>query len=320
VRDAAREIAGVEGAALVETVPPQYGITFGAVHIEGRELATTDQIHAAAFVDPDYLPLLRIRMVTGRWFDATEQGRQDLVIIGEGAAGSWFPDGNAVGQRLRVGPTADWMTVVGVAADVPAQGLAVDEGLPQLHISRSAGSPREMLLLRTIRDPNAVEADLAVAIARIDDGVRVARMETMQSMLAASLERPRFNLLLMGTFAIIALILAAIGLYGVIAHAVGQRTREIGIRRALGARNPGIIGMVVRQGMRPVLPGLLAGLVAAALLGRLIENLLFGFDPRDPLTFVLVPAVLGLVALIACLVPARRAAAIEPLHALRPDV
>jgi predicted permease len=316
VRDAARSFSGVEGAALVETTPPEYGIAFGAVEIEGRELVEPAQIHAAAFVEPDYMPMLGIRMLEGRWFDASEAGREDLIVIGTDAARSWFPDGGAVGQRIRIGSGTDWMTVVGVAADVPAQGLAVNDGLPQLHIPRSANSPQEILLIRTARDAGPIRAELARAVSRIDDGVQLASVATMQSRLAASLERPRFNLLLMVTFAVLALVLAAIGLYGVIAHAVGQRTREIGIRRALGAGNGGIMGMVVLQGMRPVLVGSIVGLVAAMMLGRLMESLLFGFDPRDPVTFTVVPILLGLVAIIACLLPARRASAIEPVHAL----
>jgi predicted permease len=319
VRDAARSFSGVEGAALVETTPPEYGIAFGAVEIEGRELVEPAQIHAAAFVEPDYMPMLGIRMLEGRWFDASEAGREDLIVIGTDAARSWFPDGGAVGQRIRIGSGTDWMTVVGVAADVPAQGLAVNDGLPQLHIPRSANSPQEILLIRTARDAGPIRAELARAVSRIDDGVQLASVATMQSRLAASLERPRFNLLLMVTFAVLALVLAAIGLYGVIAHAVGQRTREIGIRRALGAGNGGIMGMVVLQGMRPVLVGSIVGLVAAMMLGRLMESLLFGFDPRDPVTFTVVPILLGLVAIIACLLPARRASTIEPVQALGSD-
>jgi ABC-type antimicrobial peptide transport system permease subunit len=164
-----------------------------------------------------------------------------------------------------------------------------------------------------------VRAALAAAAVRIDAEVEAPRVETVSALLAASLERPRFNLLLMATFAVLAVVLAAIGLYGVVAHAVGQRRREIGIRRALGARDEGIVAMVVKQGMRPVAIGIVIGLAAAAMLGRLMESLIFGLDPLDPVTFIVVPALLATVAVIACLLPARRAAAVEPLAALRTD-
>jgi putative ABC transport system permease protein len=272
-----------------------------------------------AFVTSVYVPLLRIRILEGRSFDATEDGRDDVVVVGEGVARTYFTGGSAIGQRIRLGSGASWRTIIGVAADVPAQGLATTGGSPQMHMPRTEESPEEILLLRTSRDGAAVRAALAAAAVRIDAEVEAPRVETVSALLAASLERPRFNLLLMATFAVLAVVLAAIGLYGVVAHAVGQRRREIGIRRALGARDEGIVAMVVKQGMRPVAIGIVIGLAAAAMLGRLMESLIFGLDPLDPVTFIVVPALLATVAVIACLLPARRAAAVEPLAALRTD-
>ncbi len=320
LRDAAGTLPGVEGAILVMSVPPEYGISFGALQVDGRGLNEPPQILATNYVGAEYIPLLGLRILEGRAFDAAEVEARNVVVIGESVARRYFAHRSSIGERIRISTEGDWLTVVGVAADIPAQGLARSStALPQLHMPHVASFPEETLLVRTARDPAVLREALASIAARIDQTIDAPRVESLTAMLAESLERERFNLMLMATFATLAVLLSAIGLYGVVSHTVGQRRREIGIRRALGAEDRGIVGLIVRQGMQPVLIGIMIGLVAAALLAQIIDSLLFGLDPHDPVTFAGVPLVLTSVAVLACLVPARRATRIEPFVALRTD-
>ena len=209
------------------------------------------------------------------------------------------------------------MTVVGVVGDVRQEGPAA-AAYPQLYVPLAQVSSRSLLIaVRTSGDPLALTPALKRAIAGIDPNLALGRVATMDERVAGTLARPRVNALLLGGFAATALVLAALGIYGVIAYGVVQRTRELGIRMALGARSDDVLRLVLRQGMMPVLAGLALGLGGAAAASRVLRGLLFGVGGTDPITYAGVAAFLAAVALLASYLPARRAALADPVVALR---
>jgi putative ABC transport system permease protein len=246
-----------------------------------------------------------------------------VAIVSQSLARRYWPGRDPVGSRLTFGDPADsattWMTVVGVVGDVRQEG-AVSPAYPQIYVPFAQVSSRSMVVaLRTGRDPLALVPALKQALARVDPNLALSRVTTMQQRLANTLARPRVNALVLAAFAATALILAALGIYGVIAYSVVQRTREMGIRVALGARAEDVLGMVMRQGLTPVLIGLGIGLGAAAVGSRVLRSLLYGVAATDLATYAAVAAFLAAVAVAASYVPARRAARSDPMTALRTE-
>jgi putative ABC transport system permease protein len=270
-------------------------------------------------VSPGYLQALGIPLLSGRPFD--EQDKADappVVIVNETFARHYWPNGEAVGKRIRTGDEKNpWRTVVGVVADVKQYGLDTPSTL-QLYLPHQQSPSQQMVLVvRTKGDPLSQVAAVRNEVWAVDKDQPVYNIRTMEQLMSKSVAQRRFNMLLLGIFAAVAMALAAIGLYGVMAYAVTQRTHEIGIRMALGAQARDVLKMVVGQGMILTLAGVGIGLVAAFALTRVISSLLFGVSATDPVTFGSIALLLTVVAFLACYIPARKAAKVDPMVALR---
>jgi putative ABC transport system permease protein len=265
--------------------------------------------------------LLRIPLVQGRYFTAEDDEKsQNVVIISEEFARRFYPGEDPVGKRLKPGDfesRAPWCSIVGVVRDVKHSGLD-SNARPHLYFPYTQKSWGNLTLVaRATSDPRSVFSGMREAVWAVDKDQPVSNLKTMDELFSASVSHRRFNLILLGLFAGAALLLAAVGLYGVMSYSVTERTHEIGIRQALGARGSDVLGMVARQGMALAGVGLLIGIAAAFALTRWMSSLLYEVSATDPLTFALVPLLIAGVALGAILVPALRATRVDPMVALR---
>ena len=234
----------------------------------------------------------------------------------------WQSPAAAVGRRIRLNDKAPWSTIVGIARDVtiPRTGRKSGGSMDlQLYLPFEGEFEAATLIIRTSGAVPELGRRLAREATAVDAAIRVRDVASVESLLSDELASPRFNMLLLVVFAGLALVLATVGLYGVIAYSVSQRTREMGIRLALGAGQPAVLRLVMSQGARLTIVGLVAGLAGAAALTRVMANMLYGVSPLDPTTFVLVGVVLGLVAVGASYFPARRATRVDPVVALRAE-
>ncbi|MBV8201268.1 MAG: ABC transporter permease [Acidobacteria bacterium] len=325
-----RQLPGVEAAAVADSVPPDREADADTYVIAGRPLARGElnPITSAPTVSADYFRALGIPLRRGRFFDRRDRlGSPPVAIISEAMARRDFAGEDPIGQRLKAsGPeVADnpYMEIVGVVGNTKYLGLASALDAAYYRASAQSGGQKQYLVVRAAAPaaPAVTAASLAPLLRRevqaIDRDVVVGAVATLQQALWDSVAQPRFRTLLLAAFAAVAVLLAAIGIYGVIAYAVAQRTHEIGVRMALGAGRADVLRLVVRQGANLALAGIGLGLVGALALTRVLAKLLFEVSPTDPLTFLLVPALLGVVALAASFIPARRAAMIEPHVALK---
>ena len=310
---------GVAGVATVSIVPFGYGNTANEVVIEGRP---DDPGGAKASADwrlvsPGYFRAMGIPLHEGRDFESRDGAGPGVVVVSEAMARRYWPGADPIGKRMRPRGGKDWMTVVGVAGDVAHRGL--DEApAPLLYFCAYSSNWNPMsLVVRTGSDPASVTTAARDAVHALDRDLPVSEVSTLESLRDASVAPQHFNTLLLALFAVLALTLASVGIYGVMAYAVSQRTHEIGIRMALGSPRRDVLRLIVAQAMRPTLAGIVLGLTAALAATRLMQSLLFGVSPRDPVTFLAVAAILVAVALAACLVPARRASRVDPMTALR---
>jgi putative ABC transport system permease protein len=260
---------------------------------------------------------MQLRVVKGRTFSESDSEKSPLVvIISETMARKFWPNEDPLGQRIGRGPDR-WREVVGVVRDVKHFGLDSDTPPTMYFPMRQAPARGMNLVVRTSGDPLSVAAALRQQVWAGDRNLAIANLGTMKDLVASSITQQRFILTLLACFAALALLLAAVGIYGVMSYAVTQRTHEIGIRMALGARVSDVLRLVFRQGLVLTLIGVAIGMALAFALTRLMKSLLFDVTPTDAMTFVMVAATLILVALFACLVPARRATKVDPLIALR---
>jgi len=325
-----RAVPGVQSAAGV-TVIPITGLSAQSNFIpEGR---ADDPANAISFnfrlATPGVFQTLRIPIKQGRDFDDRDvAGSPCVIIVNEAAAKTTWPNENPIGKRIP-GPRDGGggrtpCSVVGVVGDAHDDGLR-EAVRPQLYFA-SAQAPgalwfamqRSMFILaRTTGDPRAMTKQLQAAVARVDPALPMFDIRTMDERISASLATGKFNTLLLTALGGIGLLLAAVGIYGVVAYFVTQRTGEIGLRMALGATPGRVLRLVVGQGMRPVVLGIVVGVGLAGAASRLLASLVFGVGTRDPLTFLAVPAMLGLVALAASVLPARRAIRVDPTKALQ---
>ena len=247
-----------------------------------------------------------------------------MVLVNESFARHYFPNENPLGQRLKLGPARIWrgerltsFEIVGIVRDVKSAGLEAPSE-PAYYVSASQLPLEDMMILvRTTTDPASIVGAVRQAVWSIDPNQPISNVATLEKVVDDSIAQRRLNMLLMGLFGGLALLLSAVGIYGLLSHAVTQRTQEMGIRMALGAQVGDVLKLVLRQGMLLALIGEAIGLVAAFALTRLIRGLLFGVTPNDAMTFVAVVGVLTFVALLACYIPARRATKVDPLIALR---
>jgi len=287
---------------------------------DGRPVEVVDYYQ---FVIGDYFKVMQIPLRAGRDFgpqDITENA--PLVgIANEALVRQYFQNEDPIGKRIGWArdPQIHWITIVGVVGDVRHFGLDLPE-LPALYSPYTQINPWKRwmsIAARTEGNPNAMAQSIKQEIWKVDPQLPVSRVETMDEMTAGSFAARRFNMSLLTLFAGLALVLAAIGIYGVMSYAVTQRTQEIGIRMALGARTSDVLRIVLRNGMTLILIGIALGLGGAFVLTRLMVTLLFGVTPTDAFTIGLVSMVLIVVAFIACFIPARRATKVDPLVALR---
>jgi putative ABC transport system permease protein len=321
-------LPGVESAAVMNGLPPRREVDANDTVFESVPKDPKGPPHNVdfwQFVSSDYFRAMRIPLVAGRFFSA-QDGAQGpgVAVINETMARTFWPGKDPLGQRLKsYGREAKWLTIVGIAHDVKQQGLDRKTGTELYFLeSQSPATVNDApldfhVVLRGRRDPLDLAGPARAEIHRLDPTLPVAHVLPMEQVIHQSMARPRFVTLLVLLFALVALALAAVGTYGVLAYAVEQRTREIGVRMALGAKVGGILGMVLRQGMGLAASGLLLGLGLAVVLRHVLASLLFGVSPTDPMTLAGVALVLALVAAVACYLPARRAAAVAPAVALR---
>ena len=324
--DRARALPGVTAAALGTDAPVGDGLSYWGFAITGVEQPPPEVVQDAAVyrASPEYFHTFGLPLIRGRLFEAGDRVDRTLVaIVSEGLAQRYWPGRDPVGSRITFGDpsdsAADWMTVVGVVGDVRQDG-AVSPAYPQIYVPFAQLSNRSIVVaLRAGRNPLALAAPLKQALAGVDPNLALSQVTTMEQRIAGTLARPRVNALLLAAFAATALVLAALGIYGVIAYSVVQRTRELGIRVALGASADVVLGMVMRQGLSPVLIGLAIGLGVAAVGSRMLRSLLYGVAPTDLATYAAVAAFLTAVAVAASYLPARRAARSDPVKALRAE-
>src|SRR2546423_10089815 len=288
---------------------------------EGRPL-TVDENRDAMFssITGDYFRALQIPLLAGRTFESRDNADgPKVVIINETTAKRHFGSpAEAIGKRLSIWRDEKFMReIIGVVGDTKTGSLTGDGGM-QIYVPHAQDSHWNFmgLVIRTAGDPAAFAATLRREVQALDKDQPVYNVRTMDDVVAHSLSTRRVSMQLFAVFAIAALLLAAIGIYGVMAYSVTQRTQEIGIRMALGAQKSDVLGLVIRQGMTLSIIGVVVGLVGAFALTRLIASLLFGVAATDPLTFVAIPLLLLVVALVACYLPARRAARLDPKIAL----
>ena len=320
------ELPGVESAGVITFLPLSFnGMNF-AFSAEGHASPGDMKLPFALYraVSPDYFRAMGITLQRGRFFDAHDSGdAQPVILVSRRLAEQTWPNEDAIGKRLKIGPLDSpnpWLTVVGVVGNVRQAGLYGDERMdlyaPYAQERRVFVAPRD-LVLRTKGDPASVAGAVRQAVWSVDKDQPISHVRTMDQVFAAAISQERFQALLLGLFAALALVLACIGLYGVISYAVAQRTHEIGVRMALGARPRDVLRLVLRQGMSLTIVGLVLGIAIGSVATRVLSDLLYGVTARDPLTFVGVPILLLLVAFLACYIPARRATRIDPLVALR---
>jgi putative ABC transport system permease protein len=315
---------GVEAAGLGISLPPSELAISDTFEVEGQPPVAPEDIPAlpVVFADAGYFETLGIPVLSGRLFD--ERDRADsppVVLVNAAFAERYLPGEDAIGRRMKNGgperPDNVWMEIVGVVGDVPYEGLhAPPKPAFYLPFSQSQWNST-YVLARTAGDPDAFTRELRAAVAALDPERAVTDVRTLDERIAASLGAPRFRSRLFLSFCLLALVLAAVGIYAVTASAVAERTREIGIRIALGAGKRTVVGEVVRRAMRPAVAGLAIGFLAALALTQTLRGLLFGLGPTDPATFTVAAAVLLAAALLASWLPARRAAGADPVVALR---
>ena len=307
-----------ESAALAGNHPLDAGFTNSFV-VVGRESEASDWPEISIRrVTPEYFGTVGMTLVHGRLLAGTDDVRAaPVALINERAAAQFFPDRDPLGQQL--GFWGASRTIVGIVADVRFQGL--EQASPVAAYLPLAQAPSTggvyALMLRTDRDPASVAPTVERIARELDPELALVGVEPLDVTMSRSVAQRRFVMLLLGLFALLAIALAAIGIYGVLGYDVAQRTREIGIRMSLGARALDVVGLVLRQGLRLILVGLVTGLAAALALTRVMTSLLYGVTPADTVTMVAAVVVLTTFGLLACLLPARRAAAVDPSVALR---
>jgi len=317
-------LAGVKSAAVTTNLPLYRQGNSISISIEGRPAPPPGQelIVVTRIVSPKYFDTMSIPLLSGRQF-TDQDGRTSprAVVISETMARRYWPGEDPVGKRIgagRIQRPEDWIQVIGVVKDVRQFELTA-EPRPQMYLSyRQAGffAPRD-LVVKTDVDPASMAATVRNAVWEIDKDQPVSNIKTMEEIFLDSIARQRFSMLLLAIFAAVALVLAAVGIYGVMSYSVAQRTHEIGIRMALGAQTGAVLKLAVGYGLKLVVAGVAIGLIAAFALTRVMSTLLFGVTATDPMTFTLISLLLVFVAAVASYIPARRATKVDPIIALR---
>ena len=321
-----KTLPGVQAVATRSHVPiaADDGYANLSFAIEGRLPDAANR--STAFynaVSPDYFQTMEIPLLKGRPFEARDDRKsQSVIIINETLARRYFSGEDPIGRRMTLNDDPkeeDWATIVGIVKDTKPRAVDLTASPVAEMYMPFAQEPQSStaLMIRTTNNPESIAAAVRHEVQTLDKTQLVHSVRTLDSVMSEAVATPRFRTSLLGVFAAVALILAMVGIYGVMSYAVTQRTHEIGIRMALGARAPDVLKLLVRNGMGPVLLGVTLGLAGAVGLTRLMVSFLFGVTPTDAVTLATVSAGLMLVALIACCIPARRATKVDPLVALR---
>ncbi|MGB7923249.1 MAG: ABC transporter permease, partial [Pyrinomonadaceae bacterium] len=318
-----KRIPGVESVGGGTGLPPQTPQRATNFEVEGLPNLTADESGAYfVAVTPDYFRALQTPLAQGRAFDEHDtETAPGVALINRSMARRLFPNEEAVGKRIKlVNPeqAGDWRTIVGVVGDIKYSGLD-DPGESAIY-TPFAQTPflwSYFMIRATSSSPANFATSIQKAVSSVDENLTAAKVRPMEQLVSEAVAQPRFNALLLAIFAGLALILAAVGIYGVISYSVAQRTREIGIRMALGAQGRDVLKLVVGQGMLLAMIGVGLGLAGAVIATRLMSNLLFGVSNTDPSTYVVIALLLAVVALVACYIPARRAMRVDPMEALR---
>jgi putative ABC transport system permease protein len=313
-----RTLPGVVAVGACTSLPPSYIQQSTGFTIEGRSAEPGTQPPSAIYMPatPGYLEALGVPLVSGRTIaNADTAQAPGVVVINQTLANRFFPNEDPVGHRMTISGVV--RTIVGIVGDARYQGLGVEAGLQTYVPHAQSPYPGMRIVVRTTVDPSSLISAVRAQIQSVDSEEGPTRVASMRRLLSESVAQPRFNTFLIGLFAALAFILSAIGIYGVINYDVTQRTGEIGVRMALGAQSRDVLRLILRQGLLLTLGGLAAGIGGAILLTRFLTGLLFEVKPNDPLTYALVASLLALVAIAACLIPARRATKVDPLVALR---
>jgi len=336
-------LPAVTGASVSSCLPLSGGCYGNMLLVEGEPFDPNRPRTFVSFraVDGTYTQVMRMRLLRGRMLEPGDIDRRETnIVITKPVADMYFPGTDPIGRRVRSGvlpgrnmPVAPWMTIVGIVADVKANALAEPEPRPQLFMPMSIASgpdtPREALfgpdttvmnyVVRSDTPPEQLVAAVRRAVDDVDPNLAMAQVTALQDIVDRASEQTSFTMILLGIAATVALLLGAIGIYGVISYIVAQRTGEIGVRLAMGAEPRAVASMILRQGGLVTLLGIGAGLVTALAGSQLIRSLLYGVSPRDPIVFSVTTVSLLAVALLACWLPARRAAKLSPLQALRTE-
>jgi putative ABC transport system permease protein len=321
--DRTNSLPGVERAGAVSILPLGGNFDTAGALPEGFALGAGEMPYPERYiVTPGYFDTMKLRLKRGRFLtEGDDENAPLVVLLSETAAQRWWPNQDPIGRRLKV-PGLDnspplWRTVVGILQDVKQAGLDAPHTM-QVYLPHAQYSSRYLtLVVRSKSEPMNLAPEIRQQINQLDPDQAVSNVATMDQVLSDSVASPRFSAALLVSLAGLGLLLATVGVYGVLSYGVSQKTREIGIRMALGAARKDVLSLVVGQGMKLLLLGVVAGTAAALLLTRLMSGLLFGVTASDPVTFGGIAIFLGAVALMACYIPARRAAKVDPMVALR---
>ena len=319
---------GVELAAITSALPTTNtnpsavgGLANESFAIEDRPVESSQDLHAERIrISPDYFKVLQSTLLRGRSFtEGDEDGKPLVAIIDETTARKYWPDRDPLGRRVRFArdATKPWTTIVGIVKDIKSDGLDID-GVPHIYVSTYQDSSKRLsVVLRTSLPATLLEPQIRHEIQSIDPRLPVFNVSSMNDVLDRSLASRRLSADLVSGFAGLAVLLASIGIYGLLAYMVGQRSREIGIRMALGARRGDILRMFLRKGAALAGVGIVAGLVFSAATASMMASLLYGVRPHDPAVFLIAPLLLFAIAVLASYLPARRATKVNPIVALR---
>ena len=326
VRDAVRSLPGVVGVGVVSQLPLGGNMDDYGVYAQDKPNTETEDVPYGSryAVSADYLNTMRIRVLEGRTFtEAEERDTANMVVlVSQALAAKLWPGQSALGKRIRMGgPERPFRTVIGVTANVRHSGLDATETM-QFYVPERQwffSDVQEVLVVRTQGDPAAIAGTVRQAILKIDQAQPIVKIASMEQVVAASTAQRRLALTLFACFAIAAVLLAVAGIYGVLAGDVAERTREIGLRAALGATPSNILALIVGQGARLAVVGLAVGLFGTFALTRSLRALLFGVGPHDPMTIVGATILLLATTLVACVIPAKRALRVDPSEAFRAD-
>ena len=319
-----RTLPGVEEVAIgdMAAVPLGHGwrdLNPYPLMLEGRDAQSGETPFVnRSTVTPEYFHLLGMSLLRGRLFNESDNDKApQAAVINEALARKYWPDGDALAKRFKRPADSSWTTVIGVIADARTESLA-EAAVPEIYLSAYQRRPKDLaIFVRGRLDAAAIPVDLREQVQSVDPGLPVFGAQTLNEAVSASLSSRRFSMEMVGLFALTALFLTGLGIYGVISYIVSERTHEIGIRLALGAQRRSILRMVLLQGLGLAIAGAAVGLICALIVSHLMAGLLYGVRPIDPLTFAGVALLLIGVALLACYIPARRAIRVDPMVALR---